>query len=434
IYPEGNSVFTSDDVQRLAENDIELENDEARYSSAVLDAYKAMTLAGEKLFITFTGEKENASEYIADIAKHFGAELINVDNLDALYMSESVKSAEKQYVINSAQLTDGQKKAVEAVLSENEKEPSSIDRIKAVMSNNSGNSDIHRISDIAPIVFPQTALSPTAIEKLNGCKFAYFLRYGMNLSSSAGIAMNASNYGNIMHYIMKYCFEKLYDGARENGNPHVSDGRIKDLIEQALADYRKKYLLTEENMSARFNTLYNALSVTAFYLIKYMAQELEKSRFVPSYFELKLESGKSENGFDISPYSFDIELADKSRQTITVGGTVDRVDIAYDDDKSGGQIRVIDYKTGNKDAKLSRIYYGLDLQLLLYLFTLAKNNRANGFTPSAALYHPSGKTSLKDIKAPSDELKRGIWLDEHKEKGFAVEGTQQEAERLYTAA
>ena len=67
------------------------------------------------------------------------------------------------------------------------------------MSNNSGNSDIHRISDIAPIVFPQTALSPTAIEKLNGCKFAYFLRYGMNLSSSAGIAMNASNYGNIMH-------------------------------------------------------------------------------------------------------------------------------------------------------------------------------------------------------------------------------------------
>lgn len=430
IYPEGNSVFTSDDVQRLAENDIELENDEARYSSAVLDAYKAMTLAGEKLFITFTGEKENASEYIADIAKHFGAELINADNLDALYMTESVKSAEKQYVINSAQLTDGQKKAVEAVLSENEKEPSSIDRIKAVMSNNSGNSDIHRISDIAPIVFPQTALSPTAIEKLNGCKFAYFLRYGMNLSSSAGIAMNASNYGNIMHYIMKYCFEKLYDGARENGNPHVSDGRIKDLIEQALAEYREKYLLTEENMSARFNTLYNALSVTAFYLIKYMAQELEKSRFVPSYFELKLESGKSENGFDISPYSFDIELADKSRQTITVGGTVDRVDIAYNDDKSGGQIRVIDYKTGNKDAKLSRIYYGLDLQLLLYLFTLAKNNGANGFTPSAALYHPSGKTSLKDIKAPSDELKRGIWLDEHKEKGFAVEGTQQEAERL----
>lgn len=65
----------------------------------------------------------------------------------------------------------------------------------------------------------------------------------MNLSSSAGIAMNASNYGNIMHYIMKYCFERLYVGAKENGNPKIPDGRIKDLIEQALADYRKSICL-----------------------------------------------------------------------------------------------------------------------------------------------------------------------------------------------
>lgn len=429
IYPESSGVFTSDDIERLAENNIELDDDEARYSSAVLDSYKALTLAGEKLFITFTGEKENASEYVADIEKHFGTELINIDDLDALYMSESVKSAEKQYVINTSLLTDGQKKAIEAVLSENENEATSIDRIKTVMSNNGGDSDIHRINDIARIVFPQTALSPTAIEKLNSCKFAYFLRYGMNLSLPASIAMNASNYGNIMHYIMKFCFERMYIGAKENGNPCVADGDIRDLVQYALADYREKYLLAEESMSARFNTLYNALSVTAFYLIKYMAHELEKSKFVPSYFELKLESGKSENGFDISPYSFDIELADGTRQTITVGGTVDRVDIAYNEDGKGGQIRVIDYKTGGKDTKLSHIYYGLDLQLLLYLFTLAKNNEINGFTPSSALYHPSGKTSLKDVKSPSEELKRGIWLSEHKEKGFAVEGTQQDAER-----
>lgn len=427
IYPDTNSIFTSDDIERLAENDLELDDDEARYSSAVLDSYKALTLAGEKLFITFTGEKENASEYVADIAKHFGTELVNIDNLDALYMIESVRSAEKQYVINTSQLTDGRKKAVEAVLSE--KDSGTIDRIKNVISNNGGNSDIHRISDIAPIVFPQTALSPTAIEKLNGCKFAYFLRYGMNLSSSASIAMNASNYGNIMHYIMKFCFERMYSGAKESGNPCVPDDDIKQLIQGALADYREKYLLAEESMSARFNTLYNALSVTAFYLIKYMAHELENSKFVPSYFELKLESGKSDNGFDISPYSFDIELTDGTRQTITVGGTVDRVDIAYNEDGNGGQIRVIDYKTGDRDAKISHIYYGLDLQLLLYLFTLAKNNGINGFTPSSALYHPSGKTSLKDVKAPSEELKRGIWLSEHKEKGFAVEGTQQDVER-----
>lgn len=427
LYFENNGVFTADDIEQLAQNNLELEDDEARYSSAVLDAYKALTLAGERLFVTFTGEKENASEYVADISACFGIPLTSIDNLDTLYMIESVKSAEKQYVMNMSQLSDAQKRAVETAICKKGNGGIAIDRIKTVINNGGENAEIHRISDIAPIVFPQTALSPTAIEKLNGCKFAYFLRYGMNLSSSSGIAMNASNYGNIMHYIMKYCFERMYDGARENGNPDVPDSRIKELITDALADYREKYLLSEENMSARFNTLYNALSVTAFYLIKYMAKELEKSKFVPSYFELKLESGKSENGFDISPYSFDIELSNGSRQRVTIGGTVDRVDIAYNG--NGGEIRVIDYKTGDKDAKINHIYYGLDLQLLLYLFTLAKNNEMNGYTASAALYHPSGKTSLKDVKAPSEELKRGIWLSEHKEKGFSVEGTQQESER-----
>ena len=112
---------------------------------------------------------------------------------------------------------------------------------------------------------------------------------------------------------------------------------------------------------------------------------------------------------------------------MTIGGTVDRVDMAYGDDGSR-QIRVIDYKTGKKEASLSRIYYGLDLQLLLYLLTLSDNNKDNGCQPSAAMYYPAGKTPLKDIKDPSEELKRGMWLDSHRETGFAVEGTQQELE------
>lgn len=427
IYAENTGIFTADDIEQLAVNDVEIDDDEAKYSAAVFDAYKALTLGSEKLFITFTGEKEKASEYVIDTVKNFGTELVNIDNLDPLYMTESVKSVEKQYVMNMSELGEDKKKAVEQALCESGKGGTSISRISTLNDNARTNPQIHRINSIAPLVFPNNTLSPTAIEKLNGCKFAYFLRYGMNLSSPSGVAMSASNYGNIMHYIMKYSFENMYDGARESGNPHVSDDRIKELIASALADYRNKYLLSEENMSARFNTLYNAISVTAFYLIRYMAGELESSKFVPTYFELKLEKD-SRNGFDISPYSFDITLADGSTQTMTIGGTVDRVDIAYNNN-GGGEIRVIDYKTGNRDAAISHIYYGLDLQLLLYLFTLAKNNAAGNYTASAALYHPSGKTSLKDIKNPSEELKRGIWLDEHREKGFAVEGSQQETER-----
>lgn len=429
IPDDEKGIFTAGDSELLAQSGLDInEDEEAKYSLAVLDCYKALTLAGEKLFVTFAGEPENASEYVGEIAKLIRTGIVSIDNLPPLYLMESAKSADRQYVLNGTALTAPQKRATAEALSECGRENTAISKINAVAKRMSDGADVHRIGQTAKLVFPSTALSPTAIEKLNGCKFSYFLQYGMELRSPSDITMSAVNYGSIMHYIMKYSFERLYAGAKDKGNPHADDSRITQLIAEAMAEYREKYLLGESEMSAKFNTLYRALSTAAFYLLKYMTAELENSRFVPTYFELTLSKASSENNFDVSPYSFDITLDDGSTQTVTIGGTVDRVDMAYCDAGSR-QIRVIDYKTGKKEASLSRIYYGLDLQLLLYLLTLSDNNKDNGCQPSAAVYYPAGTTPLKDIKDPSEELKRGMWLDSHRETGFAVEGTQQELER-----
>lgn len=429
IPDDEKGIFTAGDSELLAQSGLDInEDEEAKYSLAVLDCYKALTLAGEKLFVTFAGEPENASEYVGEIAKLIRTGIVSIDDLPPLYLIESAKSADRQYVLNGTALTAPQKRATAEALSECGRENTAISKINAVAKRMSDGADVHRIGQTAKLVFPSTALSPTAIEKLNGCKFSYFLQYGMELRSPSNITMSAVNYGSIMHYIMKYSFERLYADAKDKGNPHADDSRITQLIAEAMAEYREKYLLSESEMSAKFNTLYRALSTAAFYLLKYMTAELENSRFVPTYFELTLSKASSENNFDVSPYSFDITLDDGSTQTVTIGGTVDRVDMAYCDDGSR-QIRVIDYKTGKKEASLSRIYYGLDLQLLLYLLTLSDNNKDNGCQPSAAVYYPAGTTPLKDIKDPSEELKRGMWLDSHRETGFAVEGTQQELER-----
>lgn len=429
IRTDDNGIFTADDNEFLAQSGLDINEDEdAEYSLAVLDCYKALTLAGEKLFVTFAGEPENASEYVGETAKLIGTDIVNIDELPPLYLMESAKSADRQYVLNGTALTASQKRAVTEALTECGRENTAILRINAAAERRADGADIHRIGETAKLVFPYSSLSPTAIEKLNGCKFSYFLQYGMELRSPFDITMSAVNYGSIMHYIMKYSFERLYANAKDNGNPHAGEDTIKQLVAEAMTEYREKYLLGESEMSAKFNTLYRALSTAAFYLLKYMTAELENSRFVPTYFELTLSKASSVDEFDASPYSFDITLDDGSTQTVTIGGTVDRVDMAYGDDGSR-QIRVIDYKTGKKEASLSRIYYGLDLQLLLYLLTLSDNNKDNGCQPSAAMYYPAGKTPLKDIKDPSEELKRGMWLDSHRETGFAVEGTQQELER-----
>ncbi len=46
-------------------------------------------------------------------------------------------------------------------------------------------------------------------------------------------------------------------------------------------------------------------------------------------------------------------------------GRIDRVDKA--EDENGVYLRVIDYKSSEKELNLSEVYYGLALQMLTYL-------------------------------------------------------------------
>ena len=121
-------------------------------------------------------------------------------------------------------------------------------------------------------------------------------------------------------------------------------------------------------------------------VLKRLIDEFAVSSFVPESFELKI-GGENQ---DIPGY----ELALPSGEKIYVTGKIDRVD-SY---KKGNEkyIRIIDYKTGKKSFKLSEVYYGLNMQMLLYLSAIKKNGSKKyseygkyKFAPAGILYMPS---------------------------------------------
>lgn len=59
-----------------------------------------------------------------------------------------------------------------------------------------------------------------------------------------------------------------------------------------------------------------------------------------------------------------IELSQK--YMLYLEGRIDRVDILKQGDKL--YMKIIDFKTGNKDISLKEVYYGLSLQLLVYMW------------------------------------------------------------------
>ncbi len=69
-------------------------------------------------------------------------------------------------------------------------------------------------------------------------------------------------------------------------------------------------------------------------------------------------------------------------------------------------LRVLDYKTGRKSFDLSDVWYGRDLQMLMYLFALAERGRARyGYeiVPAGVLYVPARDDMISADGALTDE-------------------------------
>ena len=80
---------------------------------------------------------------------------------------------------------------------------------------------------------------------------------------------------------------------------------------------------------------------------------------------------------------------------VSINGKVDRVDLF---DRDGVQyLRVVDYKTGKKEFKLSDVIYGVNMQMLIYLATLSENAEARyggKLAPAGILYVPASRPNL----------------------------------------
>ena len=102
-------------------------------------------------------------------------------------------------------------------------------------------------------------------------------------------------------------------------------------------------------------------------------EELENTRFEPFKYELEVS-------YDSGVRPVRIPYEDGY---VTMVGKIDRVDVYERDGEKF--VRVIDYKSGSKSFSIEELYYGLDIQMLVYLCALSENGGPLlGAKPSAA--------------------------------------------------
>ncbi|MBR5868232.1 MAG: PD-(D/E)XK nuclease family protein, partial [Clostridia bacterium] len=227
-------------------------------------------------------------------------------------------------------------------------------------------------------------MSPSRIEKYHSCRFAFFVEYGLGVRDFRKASFSAIEAGEMIHYI----FEKLGRDARDRGGfSNMEEDTVLSLTEKYAGEFYDSIFDAPEYRSKRVDYLFDRLTRDAKEIASNMYEEFVRSRFEPYLFEQSFGS----DGVPPLRWSFpEGELA--------VYGRMDRADRCVVDDKA--YIRIIDYKTGAKDFNLTDLYYGLNVQLPMYLFHLVRKGEG---LPGGFFYMPS-KNELPDLPRGADAV------------------------------
>ncbi|MDP4119632.1 MAG: PD-(D/E)XK nuclease family protein [Bacillota bacterium] len=250
-------------------------------------------------------------------------------------------------------------------------------------------------------------ISASQIEKFYLCRFQYFCRYGLRLKERKPSELDALEYGSLVHYL----FENILKQHEISALKSMSSEELKFEIKKLLEIYISEYMGGVTGKSTRFIHIFYKISDAALMVLQHMIIELSQSEFRPSDFELSI-------GDEIPPYILQLPTGEK----VSITGKIDRVDIMKHEDTS--YVRVIDYKTGKKEFKLSDVLYGLNLQMLIYLSALSKNGNkkfGSNIMPAGILYMPSSVSSISAKKGDSKEQIERANFESYKMSGLILD-------------
>ena len=218
-------------------------------------------------------------------------------------------------------------------------------------------------------------LSPTQIEVFHQCRFQYFCRYGLRARERRPAEVDVLQYGTLMHYLFEKIFRQPAE-VRARWTEEELLGQVRGLVKA----YAQENLGGLELLSGREKYRLGRLAQSACKLILHVEEELAQSRFSPEHLEWGLGAGRDQPPLRI----------ETGREVVTVGGTVDRIDV-YQGEDGRRYVRVIDFKTGRKDFRLADVLRGLNMQMLVYLAALVENGQE---FPAGVLYMPAAEPSV----------------------------------------
>lgn len=250
--------------------------------------------------------------------------------------------------------------------------------------------------------------SVSRLEKYAACAYAHFLQYGLRLRERGEYSFEASDMGNLFHSVLEEFSKRLkghgytwFDFPKEEG---------KKLVAESLAACAAVYGETILYSNARNRHLLTRMERILNRTVDTLKTQLKKGQFLPDAFEVS---------FDVLEDLDSLNIALGEKEKMRLRGRIDRVDIGETKDRV--YVKVIDYKSGERRFDLAALYYGLQLQLVVYMNAavelVQKKYPDKETVPAAMLYYRVADPVVEGEELSPEEINSRI-LQELKMTGM----------------
>ena len=390
VFPAGigkSGLLNIREREQLIESGIEIADNSV--SSATDEDYLVYTSVccpSDKLYISYyssslIGEEGQPSPFVKTICEKISCNLVNEPNssLNDDNIPETAQTAFNAYCENFRIKRDDA-----ATLEKSLEDTEYKNRIAALKESQKRNSSISK--DAAKGLYgKEIYMSASKLDTFNRCKFSYFCRYGLKLKKLQPADFDALQRGTIVHYVL----ERVVTDYGKN-IAALSQDEISSAVDKYIEEYLDSICgyRTVENERMRF--IISRISRSLKEVVAQMAREFAQSDFEPYRCEMKIGSD-GEIPELVIPYS---------EGNIHITGSIDRVD------KYNGYIRVIDYKTGSRSFKLPDILFGLNLQMLIYLYAAVRGVGSSDEN-AAGIFYLHSKRDLNESGMAMNGLAQG---------------------------
>ncbi len=199
-----------------------------------------------------------------------------------------------------------------------------------------------------------TNYSISRIEKYFECPFSYFLDNGLKLKERKAWEIGSTDTGSLIHWAAcEYCKAVDADAVKPSEKAEkwksLTPEMSEDIINKVMEGAEKRLEVGDYDAEKTKNVLHRIKKALQ-NSVEIINLSMKNGKYVGAAYEVEFSEKEIKN-------------ADGS---VKIKGVIDRVDIYEDFDSGKAYIRIIDYKSGQKEYSAERVLNRVDLQLTVY--------------------------------------------------------------------